>query len=120
MTMLRTLTYLLLVLCSQKTACAGGSVSVAPGSASGCVAGLRSAPVHAAPFQAVEDGLETPEEGSAGEVVCREGGDSAEHSKVDNIDDADHIGVRTGGSGAHATDAHATERCSKRLRTSAT
>ena len=100
-------------------ACAGGSVSVAPDSGSGCVARPRSAPVHAGLVDAVEDGLETPEEGTAGESVRRGGGDSAEVSMRCKIDEVDHIGDQIGGSDGHATNAHATERCSKRIRTSA-
>ena len=101
------------------TACAGGYVSVAPDCGSGCVTGPRYALVHVGLVDAVQDGFETHEEGMAGESVCRGGGDSAEVSMRCKIDEADHIGDRIGGSDGHATDAHAAERCSKRIWTSA-
>lgn len=101
------------------TPCAGGHVSVAAGSRSGCVAGRRSRPVHAAPLHAGHDQLQTAEEGTAGEGVCRGGGDYAKTSKDIGIDEAGHSGVRIGGSDDHAADPHATERCWKRVRTSA-
>jgi hypothetical protein len=56
------------------TATAGGSLSVEPGSVSGCVPGLRPEGVHAAPFHSFEDGLETPEEPTSGEGIRRGGG----------------------------------------------
>ena len=100
------------------TPCAGGHVSVAAGSRSGCVAERRPRPVHTTPFHTCEDRLQTTEEGAAEEDVRRGGGDHASNSEDIEIDEDNHIGVRIFGGDDDAADAHATDRCQKRIRTS--
>lgn len=100
------------------TPCAGGHVSVAAGSRSGCVAERRPRPVHTAPFHTCEDRVQTTEEGTAGEDVRRVGGDHASNSEDTEIDEDNHIGVRIFGGDDDVADAHATDRCRKRIRTS--
>lgn len=100
------------------TASAGGRSSDDPCSQRGHDRGRGCCPLHAATLHDGEVRLEAPEEGTAAEGVCRGGGDYAETSMFREIEEGDHSGVRIGGSVAHAADAHAGERCTKRIRTS--
>ena len=110
---------LLSFFCSPVHAFAGGCASVAAATRSVCVAGGRCGPVYAAPVPACTDRLEACEEGTAVQGIGREGGFESDTSKDMQIEEGHHIGQRIAGSGAHVADAHAGERCGKRLRSSA-
>ena len=99
-------------------ASAGGRSSVDTSTHRGRDKGRGSCPLHATTLHDGEVRLEAPEEKTAAEGVCSCGGDYAETSMFREIEEGDHIGVRIGGSVAHAADAHAGERCAKRIRTS--
>ena len=97
---------------------AGGCGSVDPGSRRGRGGGSRCCPVHAATLDTNLARLEAPAEGTTTGGVPRVGGDYTETPKVFEVEEGDHIGLRSAGSIAHAPDSHAGERCGKRLRTS--
>ena len=100
------------------TASVGGFGSVAPGSRRGCGRGRRCGPLHATTLNDCEARLEAPDEGTTSGVVRSGGGDYTETSKVIEVEEGGHNGLQIAGPVAHATDAHAGERCGKRIRTS--
>ena len=99
------------------TGLAGGCASVAPGPGHGCVGGVRRGPLHADSGHPCEDSLQTSEERTPVQGTRRWGGDSTEPTQELEIEEVDHSGgwIRR----PDAADAHAGERCSKRIRTAA-
>lgn len=80
----------------------------------GCGRRRSGGPLHAYPHHALKDQLEAGAESRTGEEVPRGGGDYATHTEDLQVDERG-LGVPSSGPGA--ADAHAGERCGKRIRT---